>query len=212
MRQALVVCASLLALTLRAAASSSAETVPLLISVADVARFRQNNSCSHHEADTVNLVERYPACAPSSCDRVILDDQFTADDVIALRRIAEKGMATRRDGGGPTILDLNTGYIRDSDGLENLFKSRQGLFSTEDFLVYGDIIRRLKALVESTFDTSVYFTAPTFITRLDGRADWEPRGMHDEYWHIHSDQASTPHYHYSGLLYLSTFGEEFTGT
>ena len=136
---------------------------------------------------------------------------FSSEDVSALRDIAEKGMATRTNNGGPTILDLNTGYIRDSDGLENLFFSRQGFFSAEEFEVYGRIIGRLKSFVEDAFHTSVFFTAPTFITRLDGRQDWEPQGIHDEYWHIHADMASTPHYHYSGLFYLSDYELEFTG-
>jgi hypothetical protein len=69
-------------------------------------------------------------------------------------------------------------------------------------------------VVESAFNISeglLYFTAPTFITRLDGRPDWKPSGMHDEYWHVHADTASTPHYHYSGLLYLSSFASDFEG-
>lgn len=35
--------------------------------------------------------------------------------------------------------------------------------------------------------------------------------IHDEYWHPHVDRNNTPHYHYSGLLYLSTYDEDFTG-
>ena len=35
--------------------------------------------------------------------------------------------------------------------------------------------------------------------------------MMDEYWHPHVDMNSTSHYHYSGLLYLSTYSEDFTG-
>ena len=176
-----------------------------LISRHDHVYFRQNNSCSSMD------ISGFSSCAPKSCDRVVIDGLFESADVTALRAIAEKGMATRENKGGPTILDLNTGYIRDSDGLENLFYSRQGFFSAEEFEVYGRIIARLKSFVENAFQTTVFFTAPTFITRLDGREDWKPQGMHDEYWHTHADMASTPHYHYSGLLYLSDHEVEFTG-
>jgi hypothetical protein len=36
-------------------------------------------------------------------------------------------------------------------------------------------------------------------------------GDHDEYWHPHVDRNNTPHYHYSGLLYMSTYKEDFEG-
>ena len=36
-------------------------------------------------------------------------------------------------------------------------------------------------------------------------------GIHDEYWHTHIDRNNTPHYHYSGLLYMSTYEKDFTG-
>lgn len=179
--------------------------LPHLISRHDRVNFRQNNSC------TSTSIPQFPECSPVSCDRVVVDGLFSLEDVEALRSIATKGMATREEVGGPTILDLNTGYIRDSTGLENLFYTRQGLFTAKEFEVYGAIIARLKAFVEDSFATEVFFTAPTFITRLDGRQHWQPQGIHDEYWHTHADMESTQHYHYSGLLYLSDYESDFTG-
>jgi hypothetical protein len=85
-------------------------------------------------------------------------------------------MSLRDDAGGPTILDINTGFLRDTNGMQNLFMENSDIFSSEDFEHYGSIIKRLKALVETTFQTEVHFTAPTFITRLDGRSSWEPQG------------------------------------
>jgi hypothetical protein len=129
-----------------------------------------------------------------------------------LHAIVEKGMSTRPSLGGPTILDINTGYIRDTAGLENLFSKSQDVYSDEDFAHYAKIITKLKETVSQTFGISeLYFTAPTFITRLDGTKQWEPREIHDEYWHPHADHNNTAHYHYSGLLYMSTYGEHFTG-
>ena len=121
-------------------------------------------------------------------------------------------MATRTNYGGPTILDINTGYIRDSLGLQNLFVNPNDIYSPDDFSAYGSIILKLKGYVQTTFGISnLYFTAPTFLTRLDGNQAWQPKHIHDEYWHVHADMDNTAHYHYSGLLYLSTFDEDFKG-
>lgn len=148
----------------------------------------------------------------SHCKRRVVDGLFTTEDISTLRQIAEKGMSTRENVGGPTILDINTGFIRDSLGLDNLFALPNDLFSVEDFRHYASIIQTLKDAVMQTFDlSSLYFTAPTFITRLDATKDWEAREIHDEYWHAHADHNNTAHYHYSGLLYMSTYGEDFTG-
>ena len=86
-------------------------------------------------------------------------------------------MSLRPALGGPTILDINTGYIRDTIGLENLFSRSQSTYSSEDFSHYGAIIKKLKDLVVETFHISdLHFTAPTFITRLDGNSSWAPEG------------------------------------
>ena len=86
--------------------------------------------------------------------------------------------------------------------------------------------------MSETFQYSdIYFTAPTFITRLDGNTPWEPQRksiieyhlecyclfqyylieIHDEYWHKHADHNNTEHYHFSGLLYMSEYERDFEG-
>lgn len=152
-------------------------------------------------------------CSNRLCAIQLTDGVFDNDDITRLKMIIAKGMHTRKPiDGGPTILDINTGYIRDSNGLVNLFMDANRVFTTEDFTHYGNIIRKLKNQVENAFGvSSLYFTAPTFITQLKGNSSWEPREVHDEYWHPHCDQVNTPHYHYSGLLYLSTYNVDFTG-
>jgi hypothetical protein len=47
--------------------------------------------------------------------------------------------------------------------------------------------------------------------RAVGNLDWSPAEIHDEYWHPHVDKQNTEHYDYSGLVYLKTHGEDFTG-
>jgi hypothetical protein len=153
-------------------------------------------------------------CQTNLCGRRIMDGIFTEEDISKLHSIVKKGMATREKQGGPCILDINTGYIRDTMGLDNLFTvdNENAVFSDEDFAHYGRIIQTLKDTVANSFDiNTLYFTAPTFITRLNGDIPWEPQSMHDEYWHPHADHNNTAQYHYSGLLYMSTYGEDFTG-
>jgi len=154
-------------------------------------------------------------CLPHKGSRLVKDGLFSDDDIETLHRIASKGYATRGEGvGGPTILDINTGFIRDSDGVENLFSREddQKIFTSDDFAHYGRIINTLRSeVMKATGANDLHFTAPTFITRLDGRKSWEPKEIHDQYWHVHADRNNTAHYHYSGLLYLSMYKTDFTG-
>ena len=150
------------------------------------------------------------------CTRQVIDNVFHKEEITALHDIARKGMDTRPKANGPTILDINTGFIRDSNGMDNLFSSArtEKLYSADEFKTYSDIITKLKTLVMKRFNIdegNLYFTAPTFITRLVGSHEWQPQGIHDEYWHVHVDRNNTPHYHYSGLLYLSDYEKDFTG-
>lgn len=153
------------------------------------------------------------ACWPSNnCKRRITDGLFSLEDVRKLIAIADKGIALRPRVGGPTIVDINTGYIRDSAGLDNLFVKSIDIYDANDFLHYGNVIRKLKqAIMESFSLDRLYFTAPTFITRIDIDTAWSPKEIHDQYWHPHVDRNNTAHYQYSGLLYLSTFGQDFEG-
>lgn len=151
-------------------------------------------------------------CKAEKCERSVIDGLFSDVDIEKLHEIAVKGMNQRPTLGGPTILDINTGYIRDSNGLENLFMKDEDIFSSDDFSHYSSIISRLKNHVMQQFHLSeLYFTAPTFITRIDSRGEWEPQEIHDEYWHVHADMNNTAHYQYSGLLYMSTFEKDFQG-
>jgi hypothetical protein len=56
-------------------------------------------------------------------------------------------------------------------------ESGVGLLTVSDFEVYGRIIKQLKDLVGEVFQyEGFHFTAPTFITRLDGNSAWNPAG------------------------------------
>ena len=171
----------------------------------------------------------------NNCGIRIVDGIFTNEECNLLENIAIKGFSVRENAPGPSILDINTGYIRDSsNGLENLYRSvslgiRKEIFHGDDYAHYFHVINKLKETIEKTFgigNNKLKFTAPTFFTRLNSGLDinnnndndndtkekaWEPAEIHDEYWHSHIDRENTEHYHYSGLLYLSTYKQNFTG-
>lgn len=53
------------------------------------------------------------------------------------------------------------------------------------FLLYGGIsvVEKIRmALVKEFNLEELYFSAPTFITRLIGNDSWTPVEVHDEYW------------------------------
>lgn len=146
------------------------------IKVSDIANFERKLAC-HEPFDPQNTLK--PSCTPETCKRKIIDDIFSEDDIDILHSIAEKGMATRESVGGPTILDINTGYIRDSRGLDNLFMKSSAVYASDDFAHYGRIIHKLRQVVMDSFSLEkVYFTAPTFITRLDSSKNWKPQGKY----------------------------------
>jgi len=164
-----------------------------------------------------------PKCTPdpSRCSRVVLDNFISAEEGASLRRIVDKGMAfspAAAASGGPTIMDINSGFVRTSAGpMDNMHqpqakgKTRVDI-STAEYQLYGTVIERIKRTIQEEFGISqLHFTAPTFVTREVGNTAWHPKTMHDVYWHPHVDQNNTAHYHYSGLLYLADHGKDFEG-
>lgn len=71
-----------------------------------------------------------------------------------------------------------------SCGSQQLSHSRVCVRSIVRF--YGDTIERIRSKVQQTFGLDfVKFTAPTFITRIQGRKGWRPTFPHDEYWCVY---------------------------
>ncbi|ETV71421.1 hypothetical protein H257_13305 [Aphanomyces astaci] len=172
------------------------------------ARIRWNVTCSKQYQPFVQGCHKR-----AKCGRALRDNFVSPAVVDALRDIADHGMQGRSTLGGPTIMDINTGYVKDGNGLINLYRQDPPVqFTTEQYTLYRDVIESIRLAIMDEFRlATLYFTAPTFLTRLIGNASWVPQEMHDEYWHAHVDKNNTRHYDYSGLLYLADYGVEFTG-
>ncbi|OEU08642.1 hypothetical protein FRACYDRAFT_249538 [Fragilariopsis cylindrus CCMP1102] len=204
------------------------------------------------------------------CHRFVIDNFISIEEINQLRRITFKGMSyvddndsnstdsdstsdststTSSASGGPTIMDINTGYIRNTNEVTSIYsnsssegnekrklKKRHAIrFTENDHELYQDVIDRIQKRITKEFlqlsssssSSSVYHTAPTFITRAvgsleksyngDGDGDntngngWIPKSDHDIYWSPHVDVNNTDHYHFSALLYLSNYEDDFTG-
>lgn len=107
-------------------------------------------------------------------------------------------------------MDLNAGLARSTLGVRKVYPAVS--YSQTEFDVYRAVFDKIRNAIKQYFGLgNVWFTAPTFVARLNGEAGWEPAEIHDEYWHPHVDKNNTEHYDYSGLVYLTTHGQDFTG-
>ena len=140
-----------------------------------------------------------PGCHPTTCSRLVFDDFLDADGVERLRSMASRAIARGRGGDGrpgPTIVDVNSGFLRDDQGLAMLYTDGKGdgsspLFSPEEYGFYGSVVERIKRTVGAAngLDPGFpVFTAPTFITRIKYDEGWRPKSMHDIYWMPHVDK------------------------
>ncbi len=75
--------------------------------------------CSDHYSNFV------PGCHSDMCRRTVIDDFVDEEVVGQLKKLAEKGLKRRAKTGGPAIVDLNGGYVRDGDGLVNIYTGKK---------------------------------------------------------------------------------------
>jgi hypothetical protein len=126
--------------------------------------------CSgQYSADSLVKLKGCTPLEGGKCDRMVSDDFATEEEVSTLITIAEKGMAMGGGGVlGPTIMDVNSGWVLPAGSHQPLGIYRKGpLFSDAEYGVYRSVSARLKEHIEREFGLGVlYFTAPTFITRL----------------------------------------------
>ena len=168
-------------------------------------------------------------CYPQdpNCHRVIINNFISLDESASLIAVADRGIDAVTNSEtfatfqaqGPTIVDINSGFVRGPKAVRPLnmydgFDS-SNLFTEAEIKLYNDTLRSVRSIIEIEFDAKgVYFTGPTFITKIiGGDSDSLTDSVtHDEYWHPHVDKRNTAHYDYSGLVYLSSGGGvDFTG-
>ena len=198
------------------------------------AHYEEDDDTNLIQSNSNNIVESDNAaafCRPHKggmCDRIVTDNFLNEKEISTLLSMADRGMNTYTKStmkkksndksallppAGPTIMDVNSGYVLPSGSHRptSIYSNGQ-IYTQEEYDLYRRVTTKIKKFIETKFHLSkLYFTAPTFITREIGDSNWKAKTMHDEYWHVHSDKNNTKHYDYSGLIYLSEQDKDFTG-
>ncbi|XP_041362969.1 2-oxoglutarate and iron-dependent oxygenase domain-containing protein 3-like isoform X2 [Gigantopelta aegis] len=155
------------------------------------------------------------ACKPKRCARVVMDNLVADDDAKHLLGVAQKCLALGGSSGGASILDLHSGALSMGNSFVNIYRlmksSKLRLLEEKDFKIYKKVKDQIHDAIAAEFEipkNSLYLTKPTFFSRMNTKL---PKTVHDEYWHPHVDKKTYGSFHYTSLLYLTTYGEDFTG-
>lgn len=157
--------------------------------------------------------EQFEECKPKSCGRVVMDNLVTEEEALYLLGVAKKGLAFGGSNGGASILDLHSGALSMGEKFVDIYKilPEYETFTAEDFLTYRRVKNKIHNAIAEHFGiplTSIYLTKPTFFSRMNTT---KAKTVHDEYWHKHVDKTTYGSFHYTSLLYLTTYGSDFTG-
>lgn len=158
-------------------------------------------------------IENYPGCIPEKCGRFMSDRIVTNAEAEALLKLARNGIALGNADGGAAILDLHSGALSDGKGFINVYalEAAQKIFTAAEMTVYKVVKTKIQHAIAHNFNIdveSLFLTHPTFFSKL---TNGEPKTLHDEYWHPHVDKETYESFHYTSLLYLSDFGQDFSG-
>lgn len=167
-------------------------------------------SCSEDYAEEL---KQFRGCTPRKCGRMVSDSLIRPSEVAALRNIAERGLALGGSSGGASILDLHSGALSQGNAFVNIYKleTSRKIFTGEDFRIYSYVKGKIHHAIADHFGIDkeqLYLTHPTFFSRITSAP---PQTIHDEYWHPHVDKETYESFHYTSLLYLTDYGEEFGG-
>ncbi|KAL1517281.1 hypothetical protein ABEB36_001066 [Hypothenemus hampei] len=157
-------------------------------------------------------IKSYSGCVPKKCGRFVMDRLVTEYEADILLWLAKRGMSLAESSGGATIMDLHSGALSYKTTFINFYKSGKDNFITPtDLLVYRTVRERIQAAIAETFGldgTKLYLTYPTFFSKLTNK---EPAHVHDEYWHVHVDKFTYESFHYTSLVYLNNYRQDFQG-
>lgn len=147
----------------------------------------------------------------------------THDEINTLVAMAKLGtMIVGGGAGGASIIEMHTSTASYKENFVSLFnRMDQGdqktiekmkiLYSSENLAIYHSVKNKVANLIGQHFNVNpehLHLAAPTFFSQL---TNLDAKSMNDEYWHTHIDTNQYQAFHYTSLVYLSTFGEDFEG-
>ncbi|KAK4314618.1 hypothetical protein Pmani_014106 [Petrolisthes manimaculis] len=167
-------------------------------------------SCSE---DYTEELRQFQGCTPRKCGRVVWDSVIHPSEASALLNIAQRGLTLGGSAGGASILDLHSGALSQGNAFINMYKldAIKTVFNQDDFRIYSHIKNKIHQAIANHFGISqdgLYLTHPTFFSRITSAP---PKTIHDEYWHPHVDKETYESFHYTSLLYLTDYGQDFEG-
>lgn len=159
---------------------------------------------------------KFPGCVPTKCGRVVTDEIITTHESYELLQLAKKGLTFGGGLGGASILDIHTGALSQGNHFVNIYKLMKekeitSIFSHNSFEIYRGVKNKIQRMIAMHFGLrvqNIYLTQPTFFSRL---MNIPAKTKHDEYWHTHVDKDTYESFHYTSLLYLSDYEQDFTG-
>ncbi|XP_075149388.1 2-oxoglutarate and iron-dependent oxygenase domain-containing protein 3-like isoform X1 [Haematobia irritans] len=177
------------------------ETLPLRM---------QKFKCS---AEYEEEMQKFPQCVPNKCGRFVADKLIDGKEVEILLDMAEKIINLAGSSGGASILDIHSGALSYGDKFLNVFQMTKAMdiIKPEHITTYNLVKGKIKLAIAEQFGIepeNLYLTYPTFFSRI---TNVTAKTIHDEYWHEHVDKETYPSFHYTSLLYLTTFNKDFKG-
>nr|XP_027204894.1 2-oxoglutarate and iron-dependent oxygenase domain-containing protein 3-like [Dermatophagoides pteronyssinus] len=177
-----------------------------------IGKFIQCSTNDYHD-DRI----RFKQCTPNKCGRFVSDSIVNNNEALELRLFAQTIFTLIRPQGGVAIFDLASGALSNGTQFVNLYKliklspNLQQMIKSKTFDTFHIVRKKLIQTISLTFgieSNHLYLTSPVFFTRIDSRL---AKTLNDEYWHPHVDKFTYDSFHYTSLLYLSTYDEEFSG-
>ncbi|KAH7639007.1 2og-fe oxygenase-like protein 2 [Dermatophagoides farinae] len=177
--------------------------------------FGQFKQCSNdYEQDRL----QFKSCTPYKCGRFVSDSIVNDNEALELRLFAQTIFTMVQPNGGVAIFDLASGALSNGTQFINLYKLLKHLPDPEKvikqkiFDTFHVVRKKLLQTITMTFGIKsdhLYLTSPVFFTKINSKQ--AAKTLNDEYWHPHIDKFTYNTFHYTSLLYLATYQEEFSG-
>lgn len=158
----------------------------------------------------------YVACLPKDCGRFVSDAIVSHQEALELRMLAELVFNMASPSGGVAVFDLSSGALSNGTKFVNLFKllgsdERTKVLRTKSLDIFNRVKNKIVSALAMSFRVpaeSLHLTSPVFFSRITTQP---AKTINDQYWNVHVDKHTYGTFHYTTLLYLSTFGDEFFG-
>jgi hypothetical protein len=160
---------------------------------------------------------RFPSCAPQRCGRFVSDSVVTEAEAKHLLSMAMRDPSLGFTPSFRSPLNIQLAPLSGTTSFGRAFKRVNStpemvdMLTEKDLEVYRRVTNKMGQTIATHFGipaTQLYITGPTYFVR-ETAATAQKR--HDDYFGRHVDKQAFPYIHSTALLYLSTYGADFTG-